>query len=231
MMINGVSYNELGQIFEAVFNIKPAFSIPAPPSVRAVEQFLGKGGYPDVRTRQGHASTETGTSWMETPILFPFRIGGEKLKTFDVEGNLVEKEYAQFEMPAATLVDFSREKEIVRTKTASGYGTVKELFSVGDWQISIRGLCLNEGPDRDGVIKRAAIDIKNTLLLFEQVVGSIKVEGWLFKDMRIDRIVINNMTFRQVEGKPWVIPFEMTCEADIDPVLSLKTGNELRRVM
>lgn len=226
-MINGVSYKELGAIFEAVFNVRPAFNIPAKQN-----QQQSSIKYPEVKANTVlDRELSAQTSWMGTPIIFPFTIGGEKLKVFDVDGSLREKEFAAFEMPAATLIDASREKEIVRTKVASGYGTVKELFSVGDWSIKIRGLCLNE-PDKSGGYIRTSLEQKEALMQYEAVVGSIAVTSWLFQDMGISRIIISDMTFRQVEGKPWVIPFEMTAESDVDPVLTInKPGSGLRRVM
>ena len=58
---------------------------------------------------------------------------------------------------------------------------------------------------------------------------SIPVEGSLFEDLNIDYIVIKELVFRQVEGKPWVIPFELSCKSGASPELTINTGN-LKRI-
>jgi len=239
-----IQYNLLGGIFEAAFGIRPVYSLPSSPSLNNLEQLVGLGkfkpGQDEKRVEdvfsdawvKGEHPEEIGRdvkSWMGTPILFPITFAEMKnVRTITPAGKIEMVSYGRFHLPAATLTDFTRAKNIVETEVATGWGTVKELFSFGDFDIKMRGLCLDE-PDGKGGYVRTAQAQKLQLSAFEQACQSIPVEGSLFEDLSIDYIVIKELTFRQVEGKPWVIPFELTCKSDRSPELTINTGNLKRK--
>ena len=207
-MVN--NYN-IGALFQNAFGMAPGvvFNIPSPPSVRDVEQWAHVNGYKPGTPADETMGTEAKLSWLGTPIMFPMTFkGGNNLRMFNDKGQVERVRYADFPMPGATLVDFSRAKNIGKTEVAGGKGTVKELFSFDDWKIRIRGLCLNE----PGI--RTATEQKEALIAFEKLADTITVDGYFFRQFGIYQIVINSIIFRQVEGKPWVIPFEIDAESD-----------------
>lgn len=210
---------DIKDIFKTVWGIVPGVKVPGQPSWRDVEGWAGVSDFNISARSEGSAGIygrqDVEVSWMGTDVMFPFYIGGENLKVFDDLTGVLKREYvSEFQVPVATLVDFSREKDIVKTSMSSGYGTVKELFSFGDWRLSIRGLLFDENKD-----ERTMIQMRRELLKFEKYADSIPVRGWLFNEMKIDRVVINSINLKQIQGKPWVMPFEMSCDSDSSPNL------------
>lgn len=146
-------------------------------------------------------------SWMGTPIMFPVLFKGGTYRFYNAKSEIVEKTLKDFDLPPTTVVDFRRAKNITKTNVLGNNGTVKEIYGFDDWQIRIRGLCLDTP-----TIK--AYDIQSELLKWEQVVDSIEVEGDLFLDKEIYRLTIEDIDFRQPQGKHNVIPFEITASSD-----------------
>lgn len=154
-------------------------------------------------------------SWLGTPIMFPIKIHGGSYKFYNPKGELVSESIQDFNMPASSLVDFSRAKNITRTDVLGNNGTVKEIYGFDDWSIRIRGLCLNE----PGV--RTAEEQKQALLRIEQIAGAVDVLGSLFTEKNIHAITIESIDFQQVQGKPDVIPFEIRAISDEPLLLTL----------
>jgi hypothetical protein len=150
-------------------------------------------------------------SWMGTPIVFPFTFQGGTYRVFSPTGELQDVQLADYELPAATLVDFSRAKVMINSQVRGSNGTVKELFSFADWRIRIRGICLD---DTSRPTAQTAQEQKAALLEWEQVAGSIPVSGSLFIEKKIYRLVIDGISFTQLERKPGVIPFEIEAFSD-----------------
>jgi hypothetical protein len=152
-------------------------------------------------------------------ILFPFKFKGNKYKRYDNAGKLIEFDLPDFDLPAATLVSFSRSKNIVKTDVVSGDSTVKELIGFGDWKIRIRGICLNDKSHPQGATAQRQ---KEVLLQWEQVAGHVEIaSGDLFTEKGIHALVINDFNIDQIEGMPDMIPFEMNCDSDVHPDIFL----------
>ena len=81
------------------------------------------------------------------------------------------------------------------------------MYGFDDWVIRLRGLCLNE-PDR------SAYDQITELLQWEKIADSIPVLGDLFRDKDIYNIAIQNIDIKQIQGKPNIIPFEISALSD-----------------
>jgi len=210
---------DIGALFHLAFAQRPGigFQLPAPPSARQVEEWVGINSYKPEAKVDNNPITETKSSWLGTEVMFPWTLkGGGEVLFFHVDesGKIDKRQIADFPMPAVTLVDFSREKVIAKSQPLGGNGTVKELFGLDDWKIRIRGLCLDDYRFGDGSVRSAAQQ-KQGLHEYAQVIEGIKVEGYLFSVLGIHSIVIENLSFRQLEGKPWVIPFEMDAISDI----------------
>lgn len=157
-------------------------------------------------------------SWMGTPVLFPITFKADGLdkpyKVYKPSGELESVEMQNFILPAATVTDFSRAKNIITTDVLGGNGTVKELFGFDDWQIRIRGICLDD-PKRK--YAPTAQEQKEALMKWERIAGSIKVEGSQFSEKNIFEIVIQSINISQLEGKPWAIKFELNAMSN-EPV-------------
>lgn len=150
-------------------------------------------------------------TWLGTPIVYPFTLKGGILKNYAPNGELQDFKLADFMLPAATLVDFSRAKIIAKTPVLGANGSVKELYSFDDWKIRVRGVCLD---DSTRAVAKTAVEQKQELLKWEQVCGSIEVIGALFFEKNIKALTINSVNFQQLEAKPNIIPFEFECESD-----------------
>ena len=127
-------------------------------------------------------------SKLGTPIIFP------------------EKQLHDFWLPPATMVDFSRVKNISRTDVIGGNGTVKEIYGFDDWQIRIRTVCHND--------ELTAREYEKRLIEWSEVIQSISVEGDLFGWKNIHNLVIESIDIRSLEGAPNIIPIELNCISD-----------------
>ncbi len=203
----------ISQVLESVFGVESPVFIP-PSSFIPPQEIKGFSGV----TIKLEEFAETKTSWMGTPIVMPLYFkGGPNIKMYNETGQITENRFGDFMLPAASLIDFSREKLFSETKVSGGYGTVKEVYGLDDWQITIRGVCLDE----PGV--RTAQQQKKSLLMWESVVDGIEVYGQVFDQMLVFRIFIKKATFREIEGRPSTIPFELECISDMPIELELGT--------
>ena len=152
---------------------------------------------------------DTKQSWLGTPIIMPMRfLGGDKLKTLGRDGRIEYISLPPFDLPAATVVDFEREKITSEDQTSSSTCSKKEIWGFTDWKIRFRGFCLNE-PNI-----RTAQEQKEMLLKYENVVESIAVEGQLFDEKLVFNILMKTMPTRQLQGSPNAIPFEIMALSD-----------------
>lgn len=213
---------KITDLLAMAFDIKMPILIPDPATV--IKGKIGKGYslpgvtdaepaiyYPSVKSPDEDLGN-VNISWMGTPIMFPIRFlgSGEQLdkpyRTYRQNGELQEVTMSNFTLPAATITDFSRAKNIVRTEISGSNGTVKELFGFDDWFIRIRGLCMTDNNRHEA---KTGQEQKDMLMAWERIAGAIKVEGSLFEEKNIDEIVIESIHIRQLEGRPWAIPFEI----------------------
>lgn len=207
---------DIGAIFQAAFGINSPVYMIHP---LRLGKNTGAIAYSGVRTVQEDEAELM--SWLGTPIVFPITFKAETHKIYDAFGRLKEQRFNDFSLPAATLTEFSRAKNITTTEVLGSNGTVKEIFGFSDWQIRIRGVCL---PERN----RSEEEQKNKLLEWEKVAGSIKIDGALFFEKGIDRMVITDLNFIQIQAKPKVIPFEMTAISDQAIELVMNQENEAK---
>lgn len=195
------SYN-ISQLFQAAFG----FNIPGPIHTNVSDYAVNFSG---VEVLESEEEVER-LSQFGTPILFPVTFQGGPYMRYKKNGELENKEMPDFDLPAATLVDFSKPKKMVETDILTG-GSVKEIFGVGDWSIHIRGLCLSDSSRKTH--KKAAEQI-NQLRLWEGLTDSISVYGKLFERKDIFNLVIKKINFPALEGTPDAFPFELECISD-----------------
>ncbi|MFY0714129.1 hypothetical protein J1D01_10660 [Seonamhaeicola sp. NFXS20] len=146
-------------------------------------------------------------SWLGTPVMFPMKFKGGSYQYYTPVGQLQQKRLNDFELPFASVADFRRAKNITKTNVLGSNGTVKEIYGFDDWQIRIRGLCLDTP-------EMSAYEQHLQLLKWEEIADSIEVIGTLFKDKSIYRITADDFDFKLAQGKQNVIPFEITASSD-----------------
>ncbi|TLP81354.1 DUF6046 domain-containing protein [Maribacter sp. ACAM166] len=150
-------------------------------------------------------------SYMGTPIVFPIKFRGENYKFYNSNGEIENFPVADFDLPSATLVNFRHPKIVSKTTALASNGTVKEMYGFDDWVVDIRGICLR---DPGHATAKTAYEQHQKLIEFDEVADSITVIGDLFTDKNISKLTILETEFKQVQGKPGVIPFYMRCISD-----------------
>lgn len=150
-------------------------------------------------------------SYLGTPIILPITLKGKKYQVFDELGDIALKQFEDFEMPAATLVSMRRAKIMTETKARASKGSVIEMYGFEAWRIDIRGFCL---ADPSHPTAKTAYDQKMKLYNYDNIVDSIQVLSEIFNDLDVSNIVIKEINFNQLKGKPGVIPFYMRCRSD-----------------
>jgi hypothetical protein len=190
----------ISQLFNAAFGFIPITYKPQ----TGLEK-VGKALYASVPVEEYDAAQKM--SWMGTPIMFPILFKGGTYQFYNANGELYDKQLNDFDLPPTTVVDFRRAKNITKTNVLGANGTVKEIYGFDDWQIRIRGLCLDTPSEK-------AYDLQSELLEWEKIADSVEVEGDLFLDKDIYRITIEEINFTQPQGRHNVIPFEITASSD-----------------
>jgi len=193
------------------FNIKQlfiqAFGLNAYDKISLEQKESFEPKFEKIEINQVRTNLETVQSPIGTPMWKPIKFLSGNYKRSSLTGEINDPfGYPSFVFPAATLTEFSRSKNIIRTPVLGGSGTVKELYSLDDWQIRIRTLCINT-PGRN------ALEWKKQFLDWERVIDGIEVEGDLFSEKDIRYIVITDFNVNEIEGNPWVVPIEITAES------------------
>lgn len=151
-------------------------------------------------------------SWMGTPVLDSFTFdGGEDYYRFSERGVLTQTGISDFLIPAATIVDFSRDMNVSKTKVLGGGGTVKEIYGLNDWNINIRGFCLT---DNSRESQKTYEEQAHALVAWREIAGNISVTGELFRNKGINAIVMENFQLSPVQGNPEIYSFNITASSD-----------------
>lgn len=117
----------------------------------------------------------------------------------------------QIDIACAT-IRVQGEKTIVRTPVSERSGTVKEMFNIGDYKFSIKGVLIAQ--DRTKVMPDDEMYILRQLFESTSPVELRNALTDLFMDDSRN-IVITELEFPDVEGKELRIrPFTMECETD-----------------
>lgn len=192
----------VSQLFKAAFGTAPIY-LPFP---------LGKTKQPDMEGYEVKVDDniynkfEQRKSIYNTPVVAPVFFQGRDYKVYDKKGKIITKKFEDFWLPATTMVDFSRAKNIIKTNVLGGNGTVKEIYGFDDWVIRIRILCFNE--------EMSARAYEAKLVEFSEIIEPIDVKCVLFTEKEIHSLVIEDIDIRSVVGQPDVVPVELNCISD-----------------
>jgi hypothetical protein len=165
--------------------------------------------YEDVRFLPAE---ESGTiSMLGTPVLGDITFEAGSYNTYNKYTGAIEKaKYGEYTLPYSCIVDFSRENNVITTPVLGGTGTVKEIYGIGDWDITIRGIAFNN--DKAG--NPAHKQINEHLIKWADLCDSIEVGGAVFLQKGINRIVIKSIDIQPIEAKWNVIPFTIQAISD-----------------
>ena len=193
----------LGQLFKLAFGTTPIY-MPFP---IGKPQEVDMSGYKAELKEEPIYKDVVRQSIYGTPVVFPIMFRGGTFKKYDDKGKIIDFSMSDFWLPDATMVDFSRAKNIVKTNVLGSNGTVKEIYGFDDWNIRIRSLCI-KGRDM------TARDFEKHLTEWFQITGSIGVQGSLFLEKGITSIVLEDMDIKSITGSPDVIPIEFQAVSD-----------------
>lgn len=196
----------LGQLFKTAFGASPVYitvplGIPKPTKI--------EGFNPNVKDEFVNED-QILKSVYGTPIIYPVQFRGGDYPIYDWYGKPKMKRYDDLWLPATTMLDFSRPKNIIKTNVLGVNGTVKEVFGFDDWQIRIRMLCLNDN-------RFKAREYADMIQDWFEIAGGINVFGSIFSKKEIYNIVIENIDIKSVTGSPDVIPIELSAVSN-EPV-------------
>lgn len=106
------------------------------------------------------------------------------------------------------LISLTRSKNIQKTIVAGRPGEVKELISLGDWQVAIRGVLVASGSALRPVKEMKALQALADLPL------ALQVESELLNRLGINSLVIETIDFQPLEGFLNVQPYVLGCSSD-----------------
>lgn len=205
-----INYN-IRQLFQEFFGISAPIKYVIPEDAQERPNLSYKGLEP---IPQSYLEAESGalresvpTSWMGTPIVFSASFQGGSHNRYRFNGEIESVSMEELRLPAATMFSFRRAKNIERTNLLGSNGTVKEIYGFDDWIIDVRGICLDEP-------NQTAAQQYEQLLLWERVISSIGITGYLFNQKEIDAVTISEWNDNVVQGKPGAIPFSFQLYSD-----------------
>ncbi len=151
------------------------------------------------------------------PTWGAFWLKGGTYLTFQFNAKPQPEEFSDFLMPLATLVTFKRAKTVTKTPTSGG-GTVKEIYGLADWDITINGIIL---PDKYNPANQQTVEEQmEALQRYHEIAGSIEVDGQIFAKRNITRIVTEDFSFDPVQGYPDMMQFSIQAVSDEDLLLT-----------
>jgi hypothetical protein len=114
-------------------------------------------------------------------------------------------------------------KTIISTSLPEIGGSVKELISIDDYKINIKGMCVSQGNEypEDDIQKLFNLFKKGKSLIVESVLTAIFLDGKFHQ-----KCVIRDLKFPQLAGVEHVKPFELELESDMIFALDIKTMNQ-----
>lgn len=150
-------------------------------------------------------------SWMGTPVVGSFSFRAGSYNTYTAKGQPGKVEMPDFLFPYATIITFSRAMNMTQTKVIGNAGTVKEIYGLDDWGISIQGICLT---DNDRPAHRSAAEQIAELVRWRNVADTINVSGALFSGKDIYALCIKSVSINPQQGRPGAIPFTIEAVSD-----------------
>jgi hypothetical protein len=189
------SYDSL---FRRAFGLdrgKP-FAAPAEPKAASVPEY----------TYEGKTDTDEGTEFVSVRNALNARTAAGQVIFMPIAiGGLL--------LPNEPSISFSRHKHIVSTRMVGSRveGDVKELISLGDWKITIRGVAVNEASTQ--FYPEDAVRELNQLAARPE---ALDVDCALTSLLGIYSLVITEISFVEMVGIQHAQGYELKCVSDRD---------------
>lgn len=151
---------------------------------------------------------ETKSSYLNTPILMPLKI------QISPKGETVE----YFTFPNEPIVEIRGTKDIIETKIDGQDGSFKQLYSLGDYQVTIRGIALDEKYESEDYPE----DVVRKLRTVWELRHHLEVVGPLFTLFNIKYISLTNFDLIPQPGEQSLQPYEFLALSDKEFKLELK---------
>ncbi|MEC3875933.1 DUF6046 domain-containing protein [Chryseobacterium salviniae] len=132
-----------------------------------------------------------------------------------------------FDLPNEPLISMSLQKTIVETATVGTerIGTVKEYICTEDYQITIRGVCVNDDPDERDVFPSDQVEMIQSMFLINdrlEVVTNPFLE--LFE---IRSVVLKSINWEEMAGEQGLQKYTITAVSDNDFFADMTEKNRL----
>lgn len=150
---------------------------------------------------------ETLKSSLGTAVLSPVYLEAGQYKERLNDGRIITVPYPELLLPATTLLEVNLKKVITKTPLVGGQGTFKEYISFDDYDVRIRSVFVGNTPEQ-------VSDFLKQLMALWQVPKEINVACDYLDILGIEALVIENIVPQQLEGRPLMLPFEITCVSD-----------------
>jgi len=126
----------------------------------------------------------------------------------------LKSENEEFTLPNEPLISLSLVKTIVETATVGKYrkGTVKEYINTEDYQITIRGVCINTKDDE--AYPTDQVDLLNRMFDVNEALEVVK--NPFFELFGIRKIVLKEIHFDEMMGQPNLQKYVITAVSDQD---------------
>lgn len=158
---------------------------------------------------------EAEKSHLGTNILMPITFKAGQYNRYDSQGRVQKVSVGGWRLPLSVVVEMSREKAMGRTPIVASRSSVKEIYGHQDWSIRMSGFLLEEPNQPNGAV--SIQQQQERLLEFEGLSDSIEVQSELFASRQVFRLTVIGISFNQMPGKPYLVPFTLSCESD-DPI-------------
>lgn len=146
-----------------------------------------------------------------TPVFGSILFEGGEYNIYDRKsGDVIKGKYGDYTLPYSCVAEFTREANITKTEVLGSAGTVKELYGLGDWKITIKGIALDS---RDGSGTNASEQIE-TLCRWAEICDTIGVQGSIFRGKGIYSVVIESISVLPIAGRWNAIPFQIEAVSD-----------------
>lgn len=155
---------------------------------------------------------ETKSSLLNTPIIMPLKV--------QISPKGEEVQY--FTFPNEPIIEIRSTKDIVRTKIDGQDGYFKELYSMGDYQITIRGIAVDESYQTEDYPE----DIVRKLRTVHELRSHLEVVNPLFTLFNIKYISITDFELIPQPGAQSMVPYQFIADSDKEYQLTLKRKSQ-----
>jgi len=174
------------------------------------------GGKPDVINGKNNAISQLSGSALTTEhlgkeIWLPIRFVGLDFEKFGASDLLLPY----------SVISLSSKKVFAKTSMTERQGTVKELYSIDDWEIKVKGFLID---DTNRVWPEKELKLLNKLYGLNEAIKLDNALTNVFLDTS-KRVVIHDLVFPEVQGgRKHIRPFSMSLESDSIFVLEFETN-------